>query len=159
MAILSLTLHDGGRVWKGLDWDLMDLLYEKGWIVDPRSKAKSVVLTEDGERLAAEFLRKYLADILSIATRSCSAAPAACRITARGPSRSVAILPVIRSPAGVRDCHDVDVVFSYSISDHIREPRYSDSSMREATGPQRADFRVRLNQIDRPDDSVVELPA
>ncbi len=25
LAILSLTLH-GGRVWKGLDWDLMDLL-------------------------------------------------------------------------------------------------------------------------------------
>lgn len=58
LAILSLTVHDGGRVWKGLDWDLMDLLCEKGWIVDPRSKAKSVVLTEDGERLAQEFLRK-----------------------------------------------------------------------------------------------------
>ena len=59
LAILSLTLHDGGRVWKRLDWDLMDLLHEKGWIVDPRSKAKSVVLTEEGERLAGEFLRKY----------------------------------------------------------------------------------------------------
>jgi Domain of unknown function (DUF6429) len=59
LAILSLTLHDDGRVWKGLDWDLMDLLHEKGWMVDPRSKAKSVALTEDGERLAAEFLRKY----------------------------------------------------------------------------------------------------
>jgi hypothetical protein len=59
LAILSLTLHDDGRVWKGLDWDLMDLLHEKGWVVDPRTKAKSVVLTEDGERLAAEFLRKY----------------------------------------------------------------------------------------------------
>ena len=59
LAILSLTLHDGGRVWKGLDWDLMDLLHEKGWIVAPRSKAKSVVLTEDGERLARVFLRQY----------------------------------------------------------------------------------------------------
>lgn len=59
LAILSLTLHDDGRVWKGLGWDLMGLLHEKGWIVDPRSKAKSVVLTEDGERLAHEFLRKY----------------------------------------------------------------------------------------------------
>jgi hypothetical protein len=47
LAILSLTLHEGGRVWKGLDWDLMDLLHEKGWIVDPRSKAKSVLLTEE----------------------------------------------------------------------------------------------------------------
>lgn len=34
LAILSLTLHDGGRVWKGLDWALMDLLEEKGWPAD-----------------------------------------------------------------------------------------------------------------------------
>lgn len=59
LAILSLTLHDNGRVWKGLDWDLMDLLHEKGWIVDPQTKAKSVVLTEEGERLAHEFLQKH----------------------------------------------------------------------------------------------------
>ena len=59
LAILSLTLHDGGRVWKGLDWDVMDLLHEKGWVVDPQSKAKSVVLTEEGERLAREFLLRH----------------------------------------------------------------------------------------------------
>ncbi len=58
LAILSLTLHNGGRVWKGLDWDLMDLLYKKGWIEDPHSKAKSVLLTEEGYRLAGEFLRR-----------------------------------------------------------------------------------------------------
>ena len=59
LAILSLTLHDDGRVWKGLDWDLLDLLEEKGWIVEAQTKAKSVVLTEEGERLAREFLRKH----------------------------------------------------------------------------------------------------
>jgi Domain of unknown function (DUF6429) len=59
LAILSLTLHDGGRVWKGLDWNLMDVLYEKGWIVDPRSKTKSVLLTEEGERLAHELLVRH----------------------------------------------------------------------------------------------------
>ena len=59
LAILSLTLHEDGRVWKGIDWDVLDLLHEKGWIVDSHTKAKSVVLTGDGERLAAEFLRKY----------------------------------------------------------------------------------------------------
>jgi len=58
LALLSLTLHDG-RVWKGLDWNLMDLLFDKGWITDPKSKAESVVLTEEGERLAREFLRKH----------------------------------------------------------------------------------------------------
>jgi hypothetical protein len=59
IAILSLTLHDHGRVWKSLDWDLMALLEEKGWIVEARTKAKSVVLTEDGERVAKELLRKH----------------------------------------------------------------------------------------------------
>lgn len=59
LAILSLTLHDNGRVWKSLDWDLMDLLEEKKWVVEARSRAKSVILTEDSERLAGEFLRKY----------------------------------------------------------------------------------------------------
>ena len=59
VALLSLTLHAGGRVWKSLDWDLMDLLEEKGWIVEARSKARSVVLTEEGERLAREFLRSH----------------------------------------------------------------------------------------------------
>ena len=39
----------------------MDLLEEKGWLVEARSRAKSVVLTEEGERLAAEFLRAHFA--------------------------------------------------------------------------------------------------
>ena len=58
LALLSLTLHDG-RVWKALDWDLMNLLHEKGWIADPISKAKSVVVTEEGEELAKQFLVKH----------------------------------------------------------------------------------------------------
>ena len=58
LALLSLSLINN-RVWKGLDWDLMDLLFEKGWISDPKSKAKSVVLSPDAERLAAEFLEKH----------------------------------------------------------------------------------------------------
>ncbi len=59
LAILSLTLHEDGRVWKGIDWDVLELLHEKGWVVDPHAKTKSVVLTADGERLAGEFLQKY----------------------------------------------------------------------------------------------------
>ena len=55
LALLSLTLHDGNRAWKGFDWDAMDRLYEKGLIGDPRGKAKSVVLTEDGRRRSQEL--------------------------------------------------------------------------------------------------------
>ena len=58
LGILSLTLH-GGRVWKALDWNLMNLLFEKGWICDPVSKTKSVLLTEKGETLARSFLVKH----------------------------------------------------------------------------------------------------
>ncbi len=58
LAMLGLTLH-GGRVWKALDWDLMNLLFERGWISDPVSKSKSVVLTEEGEQLARFFLVKH----------------------------------------------------------------------------------------------------
>jgi hypothetical protein len=60
LALLSLTLHDNGRVWKGLDWDVLDLLEEQGWIVEAQTKSKSVVLTKEGERLADGFQRKYL---------------------------------------------------------------------------------------------------
>lgn len=48
LAILSLTLHDGNRVWKGIDWSITDRLHAKGLIHDPVGKAKSLGLTEAG---------------------------------------------------------------------------------------------------------------
>ena len=48
LAVLSLTLHDTNRVWKGLDWEVLARLHEKGLITKPVGKAKSVYLTEDG---------------------------------------------------------------------------------------------------------------
>jgi hypothetical protein len=48
LALMFLTLHDGVRSWKGLDWGSLDRLCDKGFIFDPRNKAKSVVLTDDG---------------------------------------------------------------------------------------------------------------
>ena len=56
LALLILTLHDGNRVWKGIDWEITDRLYEKGMIHDPMGKAKSVALTEDGLARAREKL-------------------------------------------------------------------------------------------------------
>lgn len=60
LAILSLTLHDGRRVWKGLDWAITDRLHEKGLIEDPVGKSKSLVLTEDGVKRAERALAKQL---------------------------------------------------------------------------------------------------
>jgi hypothetical protein len=48
LALLYLGLHDGARVWKGFDWEAMNRLHERGYITDPRGKAKSVVFTEEG---------------------------------------------------------------------------------------------------------------
>lgn len=58
LALLMLTLHDGSRAWKGHDWNALDRLYKKGFIENPASKAKSVVLTNEGLRLAEELFRK-----------------------------------------------------------------------------------------------------
>jgi len=62
LAILGLTAFRTGhstRAWKGMDWDVLGLLFQRGWIGDPVGKTKSVVLTETGERLASEFLSRH----------------------------------------------------------------------------------------------------
>ena len=56
LALLLLGRHDGGRVWKSFDWDAMERLHKKGLISDPVGKAKSVVLTEEGQREAERLL-------------------------------------------------------------------------------------------------------
>tara|TARA_R110001592_G_scaffold363096_2_gene680240 strand:+ start:462 stop:707 length:246 start_codon:yes stop_codon:yes gene_type:complete len=64
LAIISLTaMKDdfGVRVWKGMDWDLTDLLHEKGWIHDPVGKQKSMTLTAEGAKLASKYLEKHFA--------------------------------------------------------------------------------------------------
>jgi len=48
LALLYLGLHDGDRAWKGFDWEAMNRLHDRGFISDPRGKAKSVVFTETG---------------------------------------------------------------------------------------------------------------
>lgn len=59
MALLYLTLHDSYRAWKGFDWETLDRLYEKGWIEDPKGKAKSVLLTEEGLALSARLFERH----------------------------------------------------------------------------------------------------
>jgi Domain of unknown function (DUF6429) len=62
LALLSLTLHDDVRAWKSFDWDAINRLFEKGYILNPVGKAKSVVLTEKGlaesERLFKKLFSK-----------------------------------------------------------------------------------------------------
>ena len=60
LALLYLTTHDNGtRAWKGMDWDAMNRLHDKGYIGNPKTKAKSVTLTEEGQKLSEEFFKKH----------------------------------------------------------------------------------------------------
>lgn len=62
LALLYLTTFRdkySARAWKGLDWDTLDRIYEKGYIGDPKSKARSVVLTEEGEKLSEELFFRH----------------------------------------------------------------------------------------------------
>ena len=65
LALLWLTRWEddsGGlsvlRTWKGHDFKHMNRLHEKGYISDPRSKTKSVVLTEKGREWAEKLFRE-----------------------------------------------------------------------------------------------------
>ena len=62
MALLYLNFHgDHGavRAWKSFDWDAMDRLHKRGFISDPKSKTKSVLVTEEGEKVSKELFEKY----------------------------------------------------------------------------------------------------
>jgi len=63
LALLYLTTFQekgyGPRAWKGLDWEVMNRLYEKGYIGNPKSKAKSVALTEEGAKVSEALFKKH----------------------------------------------------------------------------------------------------
>jgi len=62
LALLYLNFqgsHDAVRAWKSFDWDAMDRLHDKGYISDPKNKAKSVLVSEEGQRIAKELFEKY----------------------------------------------------------------------------------------------------
>jgi hypothetical protein len=64
LVLLCLTMHDdstGTRAWKSHDWEAMDRLHQKGYIGNPKSKAKSVVITEEGRMKAEQLFRQLFA--------------------------------------------------------------------------------------------------
>ncbi|MBZ5683384.1 MAG: DUF6429 family protein [Acidobacteriia bacterium] len=53
LGLLYLTTFkdkSGRRAWKSHSWDVLDRLHQSGYIADPATKAKSVLLTEEGAR-------------------------------------------------------------------------------------------------------------
>jgi hypothetical protein len=62
LALMWLVIHGDRRqtrAWKGFDWDTLDRLYEKGLISDPKSKAKSVVLSDEAVKLSESLFKKH----------------------------------------------------------------------------------------------------
>jgi hypothetical protein len=64
LALLYLVSSEwhkgfGARAWKGFDWDTLGRLHEKGWIADPKSKAMSFLVTEEGVKKSEQLFMKH----------------------------------------------------------------------------------------------------
>jgi hypothetical protein len=63
LALLYLTTfenkHGQVRAWKSHDWGVLDRLHESGYIDDPVSKAKSVILTDEGAERSKRLFEKH----------------------------------------------------------------------------------------------------
>lgn len=62
LALLYLTTFEdkhGLRAWKGHDWDVLNRLHASGYIDDPVSKAKSVMLTDEGAQQSKRLFEKH----------------------------------------------------------------------------------------------------
>jgi hypothetical protein len=62
LALLYLTTHTDKprlRAWKSHHWDVLGRLHQKGYISDPATKAKSVLLTEEGAKRSQDLFEKY----------------------------------------------------------------------------------------------------
>jgi hypothetical protein len=62
LALLHLTSfksETGVRAWKGQDWASLERLHGKGYIGNPKSKSKSVTVTDEGAKMSEELFKKY----------------------------------------------------------------------------------------------------
>jgi hypothetical protein len=62
LALLFLTSSQdqyATRAWKGLDWEAMDRLHEKGYISDPKGKSPSVALSETGAARSRDLFFRH----------------------------------------------------------------------------------------------------
>lgn len=62
LGLLYLTMTTDKictRTWKNMDFEVMDRLHEKGYIADPKNKAKSVVVSEEGVKKAKQIFETH----------------------------------------------------------------------------------------------------
>lgn len=61
LALMSLGFVEDKictRAWKSFNWECMNRLYEKGFIHDPVSKTKSVIVTSEGVEKAKKLFNE-----------------------------------------------------------------------------------------------------
>ncbi len=62
LALMHLTTFtergSQPRSWKGFDWDILDRMFERGWISDPQTKARSVVVFDDAVGLSKDLFER-----------------------------------------------------------------------------------------------------
>jgi Domain of unknown function (DUF6429) len=64
LALLYLTTfkdRHGLRAWKSHSWEVLDRLHESGQIYEPATKARSVMLTEEGAERSKRLFEKHFA--------------------------------------------------------------------------------------------------
>jgi hypothetical protein len=64
LALLYLTTFKdktGLRAWKSHSWEVLDRLHESGQIYEPATKARSVMLTEEGAERSKRLFEKHFA--------------------------------------------------------------------------------------------------
>src|SRR5260370_5457578 len=60
MPLNTDKIDDDCRAWKGMDWDVLGRLHDKGMIHDPVGKVKSVVFAQEGlQRAKAQFKEMF----------------------------------------------------------------------------------------------------
>jgi len=59
LALLGVFEFEEGRVWKRIDFGVMDALHAKGYITDPSGLRESVYLTQDGMVAAKRLAGKH----------------------------------------------------------------------------------------------------
>ena len=62
LALLAIFSFDGGRAWKGFDFEVMDRLHARGFIANPQGKAKSVRVTSEGLERGYEIAERLFGD-------------------------------------------------------------------------------------------------
>ena len=63
MWLVTQTDKTGSHAWKSFEWDTLDRLHEKGLISDPKSKAKSVALSVEAEKLSEALFKRMFGKV------------------------------------------------------------------------------------------------